>query len=396
MRVTPALLVAAVGCTAAKAAEFAPHLAGACTAYQIDTPRRLAAFLAQIGHESGSLKYTTEIWGPTAAQQTYEGRISLGNTEPGDGERYKGHGLIQTTGRFNHRAVRDRLRKRGIDCPDFEAEPDRLAEPAWAAWSAADYWDWRHCNPLADAGSFEAITIKINGGTNGQSDRLERWAKAKAVLENWVEDAAAPIIESLAPTPAPVPDPTQYSQEAGMPLPAIPAIVSALLPTVVQMIPRLATIFKPGSEVAERNVAAASAVIDIVTQATGAVNAQAAVEAIKTDPTALAAATKAVESNWFELHKATEESVAAARLFNKSYVENMNVRTVAWNFTFLEVLSLILVLSTLSGGMSVLLWGGIDDQLKGAVVTLMLIGGFTGVTNFWFGSSLGSKKKDDK
>ena len=111
---------------------------------------------------------------------------------------------------------------------------------------------------------------------------------------------------------APIPsgDPAQYSQEAGMP---IPALVTALLPSVVAAIPRLAQIFKPGSEVAERNVAAASAVMDIVTQATGSVNAQAAVEKLQTDPAAVAAATKAVESNWFQLAPADGGGIAGAR-----------------------------------------------------------------------------------
>ena len=111
---------------------------------------------------------------------------------------------------------------------------------------------------------------------------------------------------------APIPpgDPGQYSQEAGMP---IPALVTALLPSVVAAIPRLAAIFKNGSEVAERNVAAASAVMDIVTQATGSVNAQAAVEKLQTDPAAVAAATKAVESNWFQLAPADGGGIAGAR-----------------------------------------------------------------------------------
>ena len=111
---------------------------------------------------------------------------------------------------------------------------------------------------------------------------------------------------------APIPpgDPGQYSQEAGMP---IPALVTALLPSVVAAIPRLAAIFKNGSEVAERNVAAASAVLDIVTQATGSVNAQAAVEKLQTDPAAVAAATKAVESNWFTLAPADGGGIAGAR-----------------------------------------------------------------------------------
>ena len=111
---------------------------------------------------------------------------------------------------------------------------------------------------------------------------------------------------------APIPpgDPAQYSQEGGMP---IPALVTALLPSVIAAIPRLAQIFKPGSEVAERNVAAASAVMDIVTQATGSVNAQAAVEKLQTDPAAVAAATKAVESNWFQLAPADGGGIAGAR-----------------------------------------------------------------------------------
>ncbi len=93
----------------------------------------------------------------------------------------------------------------------------------------------------------------------------------------------------------------------------IPALITALLPSVVAAIPRLAQIFKPGSEVAERNVAAASAVMDIVTQATGSVNAQAAVEKLQTDPAAVAAATKAVESNWFQLAPADGGGIAGAR-----------------------------------------------------------------------------------
>ncbi len=100
----------------------------------------------------------------------------------------------------------------------------------------------------------------------------------------------------------------------------IPALVTALLPSVVAAIPRLAAIFKGGgSEVAERNVAAASAVLDIVTQATGSVNAQAAVEAIQKDPAQLAAATKAVESNWFQLAPADGGGVEGARKAAEAY-----------------------------------------------------------------------------
>jgi hypothetical protein len=70
------------------------------------------------------------------------------------------------------------------------------------------------------------------------------------------------------------------------------------------------------------------------------------------------------------------------------------MRTVMGGLTFLELLSLIMVLSSLVGGLAAILWGGIDGQLKGAIIMLMLIGGYTGVKEFWFGSSLGSKRKD--
>ena len=112
LQLTPALLAQAVGCTPMRAELFAGHLAEACAAYHITTPERLAAFLAQIGHESASLRYVAEVWGPTTTQQRYEGRKDLGNTQSGDGSRYRGRGLIQTTGRANYAAVRDRLRRR--------------------------------------------------------------------------------------------------------------------------------------------------------------------------------------------------------------------------------------------------------------------------------------------
>ena len=92
---TPQLLQAALGCSQEQAARFAEPLRAACALYGIDTPRRLAAFLAQVGHESGSLRFTSEVWGPTSVQSRYEGRADLGNVQPGDGRKFSGHGLIQ-------------------------------------------------------------------------------------------------------------------------------------------------------------------------------------------------------------------------------------------------------------------------------------------------------------
>ncbi len=186
MKITPDLLRSAVGCTLGDAERFAEPLSMACAAYGINTPARLAAFLAQIGHESGAFRYTSEVWGPTPAQLRYEGRSDLGNVRPGDGPTYRGHGLIQVTGRANHAAARDRMRARlvGAPVPDFEASPELLMDAKWAALSAADYWDSRKLNRLADTGDFEAITRAINGGLNGHADRVARLARATAAIRH--------------------------------------------------------------------------------------------------------------------------------------------------------------------------------------------------------------------
>ena len=185
MKLTAEQLAACCQCTPERARQWLPFLTEAMGAYQIDdSAERVAPFLAQIGHESASLRFTRELWGPTDAQKRYEGRKDLGNTQPGDGYRFRGHGLIQTTGRANHRRVRDRLRARlGYDVvPDFELDPASLALPRWAALSAGDYWDDRGLNALADTGQFERITRRINGGLNGQEDRVRRWLLARAAL----------------------------------------------------------------------------------------------------------------------------------------------------------------------------------------------------------------------
>lgn len=182
---TPEQLATCTGCPRVSlAASWLAPIEAAMAAYGIDTPARQSAFLAQIGHESGGLQYAREIWGPTPAQARYEGRADLGNTQPGDGKRFRGHGLIQTTGRTNHARARDRLRAKfpDLDVPDFEADPEALALPQWAALSAADFWDDRGLNALADAGDFERITKRINGGLNGYADRLARYNEAREVL----------------------------------------------------------------------------------------------------------------------------------------------------------------------------------------------------------------------
>ena len=189
---TPITISRCTGARIDRATACAPGLIQAMALYGIDTRERQAMFLANIGHETGGLKWLTEIWGPTPAQKRYEGRADLGNTQPGDGARFRGHGMLQTTGRFNHAAVRDRLRARfpHLNVPDFEAEPERLAEPQWAALSAADYIAMKNCQRFADAGDFDGYCDTINrgrktaaeGDSNGWDDRLELYHAALAAL----------------------------------------------------------------------------------------------------------------------------------------------------------------------------------------------------------------------
>lgn len=160
----------------AKAGVFLPVLNTAMQRYQIVGSKRIAVFIAQIGHESGQLRNVREIWGPTSAQSGYEGRKDLGNTKPGDGSKYRGRGLIQVTGRANYAACGEAL---GLD---LIAQPELLEMPQHAAMSAAWFWKQNGLNDLADRDQFNSITRRINGGLNGLQDRLEIWSRARAVL----------------------------------------------------------------------------------------------------------------------------------------------------------------------------------------------------------------------
>jgi putative chitinase len=173
---TPQELAAATGATLARATVWLPYIESAMDEFYIDLPARKAAFLAQIGHESGGLRYTIEIWGPTPAQSRYEGRKDLGNTEPGDGFRYRGRGLIQTTGRNNYFRTGQAL---GVDLID---KPELLSTADLAARSAGWFWRINDLNKLADEGDFVKITKRINGGTNGLDDRLALYEAAKTAL----------------------------------------------------------------------------------------------------------------------------------------------------------------------------------------------------------------------
>lgn len=156
----------------ARAAEVLPWLNQAMAEANINTPLRQAAFLAQLAHESGGLRWFEEI----ASGAAYEGRADLGNTQPGDGVRYKGRGPIQLTGRSNYRAAGAAL---GID---LEGNPTRAADLDVGFRTAAWYWTNRNLNSYADARNFDAITYRVNGGYNGKASRDTYYARALAVL----------------------------------------------------------------------------------------------------------------------------------------------------------------------------------------------------------------------
>lgn len=158
--------------SSAKADEYLPLLNAAMVQGGINTPKRQAAFLAQLAHESGQLRYFEEI----ASGAAYEGRSDLGNTQPGDGVRFKGRGPIQLTGRHNYRIAGQAL---GLD---LENNPTLAARPDVGFRIAVWYWNSRNLNAQADAGNFDAITRAINGGYNGKADRDRYWATAKNVL----------------------------------------------------------------------------------------------------------------------------------------------------------------------------------------------------------------------
>ena len=176
---------------AAKRALYLPHLNRALERYAIDTALRAAAFVAQLAHESGEFRWMEELWGPTDAQRRYEPPSDLakrlGNTEAGDGKRFKGRGPIQITGRFNYGRYGQGV---GVD---LVADPARAAAPEIAFATAGLFWQSNGLNELADARDFVAITKRINGGTNGLADRQRYYVRAQAVLGGAPAVRAAPL-----------------------------------------------------------------------------------------------------------------------------------------------------------------------------------------------------------
>lgn len=145
--------------------------------FDINTPLRWSHFLAQIAHESAELRYSEEI-ASGKAYDTGKLAVRLGNTPQadGDGQKYKGRGLIQITGRANYEAYKKYC---GFD---VVTKPQLLAQPVGAIRSAMWFWKTKGLNELADRDEFTVITKRINGGTNGIEDRRKYLARAKKIL----------------------------------------------------------------------------------------------------------------------------------------------------------------------------------------------------------------------
>lgn len=172
MTLTQQQLITIMPNARAKAGIFLPALNAAMLEFGINTPARVASFLAQLAHESGQLVYVREL----ATGAAYEGRKDLGNTQPGDGVRFRGRGLIQITGRTNYAACGRAL---GLD---LLAQPALLEQTVNACRSAGWFWQSRGLNALADAGDQVAVTRRVNGGTNGLAERLAFFKVAQKVL----------------------------------------------------------------------------------------------------------------------------------------------------------------------------------------------------------------------
>jgi putative chitinase len=215
MNLTPDQLQAATGCSPVLAAQYALHFAEAGRLWAINTPGRWACFLAQVGHESQGFAHRVELlsysaerladlgrlngprsrWAAAAKQAArlarnpealanfvYADRNGNGDETSGDGWRFKGRGLIQLTGRANYREIGAEVRRALPSAPDFEANPDAVEQPRWAALSAGAFWHLKGLNKLADAGQITAIGRAINGGGIGHGDRVTRYERARRVL----------------------------------------------------------------------------------------------------------------------------------------------------------------------------------------------------------------------
>ena len=189
--VTPEHLAAIAGRTTALMPALADWMNSLCPSYEIDTAREYGHFLAQACHETDHFKTLREY----ASGSAYEGRADLGNTQAGDGIRFRGRGIFQTTGRANYLQLGIKKGRRDL----FINTPELLELPEYAVWSACEFWKTRGLNDVAnhadtdvlkkkyrgniiDVSPVEYISLTINGGYHGMEERKKYYALAQQVL----------------------------------------------------------------------------------------------------------------------------------------------------------------------------------------------------------------------
>jgi predicted chitinase len=178
------LVAAMPGLSRALAESYLAPMEEAMREFGIASELRSRMWLAQVGHESLSLKYFEEI----ASGAAYEGRRDLGNTQAGDGKRFKGRGPIQLTGRANYTTAAAALKLPLVD------NPPMAADPKYAFRISAWWWEAHGLNPMSDKADVLSATRRINGGTNGLADRQSRYDRARG------------LGAAVVPGPAPVPE----------------------------------------------------------------------------------------------------------------------------------------------------------------------------------------------
>lgn len=365
-----------------RSAQFIGPLNAAMREFGIDTPKRQAAFLAQIGHESGSLRYVREL----ADGSAYNGRVALGNTRPeaiaiasrndtSPGPFFKGRGLIQITGFDNYRACSLALLN---DAYQLIENPSLLERADLACRSAAWYWDSRSLNQFADAGDFETITRKINGGLNGQADRLAYYQRAQQALSEPSGGDAA------ASSPFPV-KPAEEGKTVMVPF------VLAALPSLIQAAPNLIRLFGNGGEQAEKNAKAAEAVVEIAKAVTSQPTAEGAVAAIQANPAVAAEFVKGVEDQWYSLSgEAGGGGISGARDYAAKMIppDKPWMSPALWVTIAMMPLVYLVVIIVLQGE-------GWSNEIRVMVVSSVLSLVLGSVSGFWLGTSFSSQRKTE-
>lgn len=312
----------------------------------------VAMFVAQCAHESDHFKTTVEY----ASGSAYEGRKDLGNTEPGDGRRFKGRGYIQLTGRENYRLA-------GVYFGmDFLSNPELVAQPEWAAKVSA--WFFTVFRKI-DGLDITRATKRINGGLNGIKQRTEFYTRAQQFLSKS--------------------SPTFNVKEE----PVDPFTVTAIT-SLIKEVPDLIRIFGKGGENTERNAQAAEKVVDIARSITGEATAQAAIQAIRVDPELKQAVQQSIRESWMELTE-VGGGVGEARKFAASVQNSPYAHVVeVVSYAGLGLIGFANLVVFMALGIAIIMDHKSIDQLFQMASTLVQadIGASLIVFGFWLGSSV--------